>query len=447
MKSKWFMRGFAVMAAIMMVTLNFGCGKGEEASGSAANSDAIVGSTGKYSNGLKAAVTEKTAGFVSIDRSVVDFILEKYESFEKNPQLPKVKDAINTYGLRTIQVTIETIQPKPSGIVAASFDNPLTIDAFEKLFKELGAPEEALKKQDGALLVDEYAFQLVSDGHVLYFGYKDTVAATVAAFNKGEGKELPKDVVSAIGKDAEICVAVLCNAEIAELYKAVPPQISGMVGNLPKVLVLSGNLDKAQQLIANYEKADDAKKIAETLRGMLKPFMDNPSEIPAWAAELLKTVEIADNAETVTISCKGNLRKTLDAMCDDATEKARNKAKSISCVTNLKQIGLGLRIWGDENNDFLPANKDWEKTIADYVGDEKTFVCPACQKHYTFYGNGQSYGKLKHPSNTVTVVCSADHEGTKNVLFADGHVASIRAANVEAAVKAAPKGELPVLKW
>ena len=130
-------------------------------------------------------------------------------------------------------------------------------------------------------------------------------------------------------------------------------------------------------------------------------------------------------------------------MFDAATGKAKGKASTISCTNNLKQLGLGLMMYAIDNDDKLPANKDWEKTIAEHVGDAKAFVCPACQKHYAYYGNGQL---PKDPSSAVILICQGDHEGKKNVLFADGHVATLSAADVDAAVKAAKNGALPVLK-
>lgn len=37
-----------------------------------------------------------------------------------------------------------------------------------------------------------------------------------------------------------------------------------------------------------------------------------------------------------------------------ALAKAKSKAHQIACTSNLKQAGLAMRMWIDENNDFLP---------------------------------------------------------------------------------------------
>ena len=44
------------------------------------------------------------------------------------------------------------------------------------------------------------------------------------------------------------------------------------------------------------------------------------------------------------------------AMVLPALAKAKERAQSISCVTNMKQIGLAFRLWEGDNNDQFPFN-------------------------------------------------------------------------------------------
>jgi prepilin-type N-terminal cleavage/methylation domain-containing protein len=91
----------------------------------------------------------------------------------------------------------------------------------------------------------------------------------------------------------------------------------------------------------------------------------------------------------------------LAAMLLPALARAKQKAQSIHCVSNLKQVGLGTQMYLDDNQDILPgpvwagaratydlATKDQHEIVyflATYIGAPapsaqvevaKTFVCP-----------------------------------------------------------------------
>jgi len=82
----------------------------------------------------------------------------------------------------------------------------------------------------------------------------------------------------------------------------------------------------------------------------------------------------------------------LAAMLLPALAKAREKARNISCINNLKQIGLGAYMYADSYSDTLPpvlnagvtnytnvdsAGNSWFGMINVFVTNEKTFECPA----------------------------------------------------------------------
>ncbi len=138
----------------------------------------------------------------------------------------------------------------------------------------------------------------------------------------------------------------------------------------------------------------------------------------------------------------------LAAMLLPALSKAREKARTISCVSNMKQLCLGNAMYADENDDrFAPGNYTggdsswrytlpngnqspnnivlWHTLIYTYVGDFKTFNCPSAVKGvlgveiYTGqYSGSTSYGKnasmgsivranFKYPSDTCYFADSA----------------------------------------
>ena len=90
----------------------------------------------------------------------------------------------------------------------------------------------------------------------------------------------------------------------------------------------------------------------------------------------------------------------LAAMLLPALSKAREKARAISCVSNLQQVALGMRMYLDDNADTIPQRyglgygysaQEWARSgkqvttewgniaghIGPYVGAPKAFICPS----------------------------------------------------------------------
>jgi prepilin-type N-terminal cleavage/methylation domain-containing protein/prepilin-type processing-associated H-X9-DG protein len=74
----------------------------------------------------------------------------------------------------------------------------------------------------------------------------------------------------------------------------------------------------------------------------------------------------------------------LAALLLPALTKAKDKSKRISCLNNLKQMGLGSQVFADDNNgdlsgadDYIDDDINW--LYPRYVPSTKTFNCPATQ--------------------------------------------------------------------
>lgn len=58
-----------------------------------------------------------------------------------------------------------------------------------------------------------------------------------------------------------------------------------------------------------------------------------------------------------------------------AMEDARDRAASIVCVNNLKQLGLAVKMWSVDNGEITPPNV---QSLSKYIGSfAKVFICPA----------------------------------------------------------------------
>ena len=164
----------------------------------------------------------------------------------------------------------------------------------------------------------------------------------------------------------------------------------------------------------------------------------------------------------------------LAALLLPALSRAKEKGRLTTCLSNLRQVNLAIRLYADDQADSLPVlptpnpypngvGAYYKQLVKGYVGlggpaspGEKVFTCPSDRvlqnqlthafTSYTFNGyevgpnaiqriTGKKLGSIKIPSKAVLVgewpaffggswhpVITQDHPNAKNVLsFVDGH--------------------------
>ena len=180
----------------------------------------------------------------------------------------------------------------------------------------------------------------------------------------------------------------------------------------------------------------------------------------------------------------------LAAMLLPALNKARDKARSIDCLSGLKQLGMAFVFYADSYNGYFPAveptDSSWKKLLADSLGIStansnhltelgKTYRCksnsalnasnPAYAKHLNYAMNTHikwyateyaSVAKIKNPTLCALAsegYCASygyangfstfkfdfiflthgDGKNTAPVLYVDGHAATTQRADIPTA--------------
>jgi prepilin-type processing-associated H-X9-DG protein len=115
--------------------------------------------------------------------------------------------------------------------------------------------------------------------------------------------------------------------------------------------------------------------------------------------------------------------------------QARDRARAISDVSNMKQIGLGIIMCANDNGDRFPADLG---EIFPYINNGQVFVAPGSgtkppmnggqirsgQCDYLYFGKGLTMNGLQRPSETAIACTKPGLLAGKqiSVLYADGHV-------------------------
>ena len=136
-----------------------------------------------------------------------------------------------------------------------------------------------------------------------------------------------------------------------------------------------------------------------------------------------------------------------------ALAQAKQRAQSINCMSNVRQLSLAVMMYSSDNNDLLPRTNSWCDQITQYVRSADPFRCPtgegSLRSHYAFNAklSGLSQIKISRRANTVMLfeteggwnasggpelmLKSPRHGKQFIVAFTDGHVEQINEARLQ----------------
>ena len=128
------------------------------------------------------------------------------------------------------------------------------------------------------------------------------------------------------------------------------------------------------------------------------------------------------------VALVGASKEVLQAM-----ESARQRAKATTCLSNAKQIALGVMMYVQDYDETFPRKKAlYVDLVMPYIKNREVFTCPLDVKGtitYTFNANLQdaSLASINSPAETVMLYEGKNmqldyrHDGKAVVAFVDGH--------------------------
>jgi len=137
-----------------------------------------------------------------------------------------------------------------------------------------------------------------------------------------------------------------------------------------------------------------------------------------------------------------------------ALARAKQRAQTINCVNNMKQLALAVKTYAVDHNDQLPPAATWCDAIQSHVGSPKVFRCPAEPALSCAYAfNEKLDGKKENEVDPQTVLLfesDAGWNGSGGAGALKPHKHSSRSVNVafaDGSVRQFPRSQLGTLRW
>ena len=187
----------------------------------------------------------------------------------------------------------------------------------------------------------------------------------------------------------------------------------------------------------SYSLAAQARETPNLVRLHVTP----DASTTGGAADLLVVVGIDPVDHREKILALQTLMRADPAM----VKGARAKARAISCLSNLKQIGLAMLQYSQDHDEIFPDADKWMDELIPYIGKDAyrpILHCPGDPHKFSYSFNRamshQSLAVMRSPADTVivfestsgkwnqsdhgsTLLKKSRHNGVLNWCFGDGH--------------------------
>ncbi len=137
-----------------------------------------------------------------------------------------------------------------------------------------------------------------------------------------------------------------------------------------------------------------------------------------------------------------------------AVVRAMQRAQTISCVNNMKQLGLAVKVYALNHKDQFPPAATWCDAIQDNVGSTKAFECPTEHGHRCAYAfNAKLDGKKQSEVDPRTVMLFESEagwngSGSAGKLKPHQHSSlTVRVLLADGAVVETSRAQLDTLRW
>ncbi len=236
---------------------------------------------------------------------------------------------------------------------------------------------------------------------------KTTVTSIVTAINSSDLKQIVPMVVG--GRTHASLDAWMSMAKTSPLKAKIISISSVETGNTATV--------KVEAEFVNAGKTELSKETLSLVRNG-----EN------WMVEPPKEIDMSNNKDVRYLTAI-----TYFIGHPEKLAFARNAATATACLSNIKQIGLGLLMFVQDYNEVYKLKaSEFKAKVMPYIKNEAVFNCPELKEKgtsYSFNSNlqGIKLANVKSPAETVAVYegtgnkLTFRHDGKAAVCYVDGH--------------------------